>query len=387
MSGVRPELSIIIKALNEERRIGATVESALAALRAADVDGEVILADSASTDRTVEIAARYPIRIVRLNRVADRSCGAGVQLGYQYCGGRFVCLVDGDMQLDAGFLSDALRFLKDHPHYAGVGGIVVEREAENLEYVKRASAHDSDRVPGTVDQLDCGGLYRRDAIEAAGYFGDRNLHSREEMELGVRLRVRGWKLARIDVPAVDHHGHSGSAYALLLHRWRSKLAFGTGEVLRATIGRDAFWPALRKMRREMFLLAAVHAWWLALIAAALATAMWLHGLFVFAAIALLPFAVMALKCRSLRIGLYSVAAWNVYAAGIWPGLFGRRVDPTAWIDSTVVQDGSISGAVQAPRRGGSLNNLVTGSGAHDSRLGSVIGENQWDAPAAPAAPS
>src|SRR5579864_6438987 len=171
MSGALPEVSIVIKALNEERHIGATIESALAALTGAGLDGEVILADSASTDRTVEIAARYPITIVRLNRSADRSCGAGVQLGYQYCRGRFVCLIDGDMRLDAGFLPDALRFLKDHSDFAGVGGIVVEREAINLEYVKRASAHDVDRAPGVVDQLDCGGLYRREAIEVAGYFG------------------------------------------------------------------------------------------------------------------------------------------------------------------------------------------------------------------------
>lgn len=383
MSGAIPEVSIVIKALNEERHIGATIESALAALATAGLDGEVILADSASTDRTVEIAARYPITIVRLNRIADRSCGAGVQLGYQYCRGRFVCLIDGDMRLEAGFLPDALRFLKDHSDFAGVGGIVVEREASNLEYVKRASAHDVDRVPGVVDQLDCGGLYRREAIETAGYFGDRNLHSREEMELGVRLRVRGWKLARIDVPAVDHYGHSGSAYALLLHRWRTRLAFGTGEVLRASLGRDAFWPALRKMRHELLLLSAVHAWWLALIAGALAMTTPARGAFALAALAVLPFAVMALKCRSLRIGLYSVAAWNVYAAGVWPGLFGRRVDPAAWIDSTIVQDRHAGRMARAPRRGGAFKNLVTGSGAHDAPLGA----SHRDAPVARATPT
>ncbi len=380
MSGALPEVSIVIKALNEERHIGATIESALAALTGAGLDGEVILADSASTDRTVEIAARYPITIVRLNRIADRSCGAGVQLGYQYCRGRFVCLIDGDMRLEVGFLPDALRFLKDHPDFAGVGGIVVEREASNLEYVKRASAHDVDRVPGVVAQLDCGGLYRREAIEAAGYFGDRNLHSREEMELGVRLRVRGWKLARIDVPAVDHYGHGGNAYALLLRRWRTRLAFGTGEVLRAVLGRNAFWPALRKMRHELLLLSAVHVWWLALIAVALAMAATpARGAFALASLALLPFAVMALKCRSLRIGLYSVTAWNVYAAGIWPGLFGRRIDPFAWIDSTIVQDRHAGRTVRAPRLGGALKNLVTGSGAH--------GASHRDAPVARATPS
>ncbi|RVN16485.1 glycosyltransferase, partial [Sinorhizobium meliloti] len=51
-------ISIIIKTLNEEKRIAATVESALAALQ--DTGGEVIIADSGSCDRTVEIASQYP---------------------------------------------------------------------------------------------------------------------------------------------------------------------------------------------------------------------------------------------------------------------------------------------------------------------------------------
>jgi glycosyltransferase involved in cell wall biosynthesis len=44
-------VSIIIKAFNEERHIASCIESALAALDG--MAGEVILADGASTDRTV----------------------------------------------------------------------------------------------------------------------------------------------------------------------------------------------------------------------------------------------------------------------------------------------------------------------------------------------
>ena len=60
------------------------------------------------------------------------------------------------------------------------------------------------------------------------------------------------------------------------------------------------------------------------------------------ALALIPFVTMALRCRSLNIGIYSVTAWNVYAAGLWPGLLHRRVDPTAWIESVVIRDAAAS---------------------------------------------
>src|SRR5262249_14626772 len=118
----QPMVSIIIKALNEERHIAMAIESSLAALR--DIDGEVILADSGSTDRTIEIARRYPVVIVRLNRIEDRSCGIGPQLGFQYSRGKYLLLIDGDMRLYPGFLPAALETLRQNPNLAGVGGAV-----------------------------------------------------------------------------------------------------------------------------------------------------------------------------------------------------------------------------------------------------------------------
>ena len=336
MFGTRPTVSIIIKALNEERHIAAAIESALASLDG--MRGEVILADSASTDRTVAIAANYPIKIVSLASIADRSCGAGVQLGFQYSAGDYVCLIDGDMRLYPQFLSAAIAFLKQHPDFAGVGGMIIERETGNFEYVKRASAADFDRLPGEVTRLDCGGLYRRAAVEAAGYLGDRNLQGGEELELGVRLHALGWRLARIAVPAIDHYGHAGNPYALLRRRWATRFAFARGQLLRATFNRDSFPLVLRKLRRELFLFAAVHLWWLSLLVVPFVPGNLVAAAAAFTAIALFPFIAMSIRSRSVGIGLYSVTAWNVYAAGLWPGLFGRRADPTRWIESVVLRE-------------------------------------------------
>lgn len=339
MSSTRPEVSIVIKALNEERHVAAAIESALAALDG--VNGEVILADSASTDRTVEVAAKYPIKIVSLRRIEDRSCGAGVQLAYQYSRGRYIYLLDGDMRLRKEFLSAGIRFLQEHPDFAGVGGIIFERETHNFEYAKRATARDAGRSAGEVSRLNCGGLYRREAIDAVGYFGDRNLHSAEEFELGVRLRALKWKLARIDVPAIDHYGHAENPYAMLRRRWVTRFAFGPGEILRAALAHKHLGLTLKGLSRQLSLLAAVHFWWVCLIAALFMTRAWMQAwtpaLIATATLAILPFVAMSLRCRSINIGIYSVVAWNVQALGIWPGLLRRRVDPAAWIDSTIVR--------------------------------------------------
>jgi glycosyltransferase involved in cell wall biosynthesis len=331
----RPKVSIVIKALNEERHIAGAIESALAAIEG--LDGEIILADSLSVDRTVDIAEIYPIKIVQLTEPQDRSCGAGAQLGYQYSAGEYICLMDGDMRLHRRFLSSAIETLDHDPELAGVGGLIVEREENNLEYVKRATRHDPNRLPGYVTRLDCGGVYRRAAIETVGYLGDRNLHGGEEFELGARIHAQGWRLARINEVAIDHFGHGGSAYRLLWKRMKSHVAFGPGETLRAALGREHFGFVMRHQAAVYGLWLAVYAWWLTILAEPfIATAADINPAVPEAAIILFPIAAMSVRCRSLSVGVYSVAAWNVYAVCFIPGFLRRRVDPERWIESSRV---------------------------------------------------
>lgn len=344
--GQSPAISIVIKALNEERRIAATIESALAAAKGKSC--EIILADCASTDFTVEIASQYPIKIVRMTHIEDRSCGAGGQLGYQHSKGCYVWLIDGDMRVRPAFLNAAIQFLEDHPEFAGVGGMLTEHETSNLEYIKRQGREYAARKAGIVTRLDGGGVYRRAAIEEAGYLTDRNIHGSEELELGARLAAKGWRLGRLPIRDVDHYGHAGNAYSLLLRRFRSKVAWATGEVLRAAIGTPHLSVILRHKKRELALQVLVHAWWLCLVAAAVLPAGLTAKLLALAALLAVPVLAMSLRSRSLAIGVYSVVAWQVYTAGFWPGLLRRRVAPTRWIESTVVQEGAQPAAPVAP---------------------------------------
>ncbi len=123
-------VSILIKAYNEERNIVRAIESALKAL--STIQGEVILADSASTDRTLELAKAYPIKIVSLNHPWERCCGIGPELEFRVASGDFIYILDGDMELDETFLPKALEVFEKNPEVGGVGGLIVESEAMNL---------------------------------------------------------------------------------------------------------------------------------------------------------------------------------------------------------------------------------------------------------------
>ncbi|HYF21209.1 MAG TPA: glycosyltransferase family A protein [Ramlibacter sp.] len=329
------KVSIVIKALNEEPNIAAAIESCLAALK--DIGGEVILADSASTDRTVEVASRYPVRVVQLVHREHRGCGAGPQLGWQHSRGEYVYIMDGDMKLVPGFLEQALAFLAQHPEIAGVGGRVVELNHESLEYRERGLRVEAHRVPGQVDRLDGGGLYRRRAIEEAGYLSDRNLHSYEEFDLAVRLRSLGWKLWRLPYDAVTHFGHDAPPYALLLRRWKSRYACGIGELVRASIGRPQMKLVVRGLR-ELRIYAGVLVWWAVLLSVPFWPLAAGERVAAFAALLAAPFAGMALRKRSLHRATYSVVSWCVHAAGLVRGFLTRPVPPRSPIPSHVLHE-------------------------------------------------
>ncbi len=343
-------VTVIIKALNEQARIARAVETALAAV--AGVGGEVVLADSASTDCTVDIASAYPIRIVQLTDPRERCCGIGPQLGFQHSRGEFVYLMDGDMELDPAFLAQALAFLAQHPEVAGVGGRVVERNLDTLEYRERQAreAREPHRVPGPVDRLDGGALYRRLAIQEAGYLSDRNLHSYEEFDLAARLRSRGWKLWRLPDAAVSHEGHRVPALRLLARRWASGYAWGPGELLRAALGRPWLRLVLRDVR-ELWLYAGVWAWWSVMAAAAWTVTPGAAGVGAVLALALAPPLAMGLRKRSLGRGAHAVLAWCVCAAGMGRGLLRRRRPPQRPIASRILREpqGQVPPAATGPQ--------------------------------------
>lgn len=330
-------VSVLIKALNEERHIARAIESALAAV--ARVGGEVVLADSLSTDRTVAVAATYPITITQLSHADQRSCGVGPQLGYQQAQGQFLYILDADMKLHPDFLPQAVAFLRAHPEVAGVAGQVIEHNQTSLEFQARIERGGGHWQPGPVDRLDMGGLYRRDAIEQVGYFSDRNLHSYEELDLALRLRAKGWRLQRLAVPAIEHWGHDLPAFTLLRRRWRSAYINGIGEITRAA-WRSPHWPLLRQDLRELKLYAACLAWALCGLIAASALALSRQGVAALSVLALTVAAPWLAQCwrkRHWAKANYATVSLWLHVGGLLRGLLQRRKNPRSRIPNSVLQ--------------------------------------------------
>jgi GT2 family glycosyltransferase len=190
------DVSIVIVSRNEEAAIGACIESLLA--QTAEFESEIILVDSASTDRTVEIAGRYPVTVVSIDPGADLSPSAGRYLGTLHATGKFIHFVDGDMAMVEGWLQKALAYFRDPGVCAVAGRLyrVYPGEGFSREHI--------DRYPlGEVNRLGGAGIYRREVLQRVGTFNPF-VKGEEERELGYRILQAGYKILRVDVPMVYH---------------------------------------------------------------------------------------------------------------------------------------------------------------------------------------
>ena len=80
--------SIVIRAYNEEKHIDKLLRGILAQTIQ---DVEIVLVDSGSTDKTVEIASEYPVKLIHINP-EDFSFGYSLNQGIQACSNEFIAI-------------------------------------------------------------------------------------------------------------------------------------------------------------------------------------------------------------------------------------------------------------------------------------------------------
>ena len=100
------ELSVVIPCLNEALSIADCVREALEAMKAANIKGEVIVADNGSTDGSQALATEAGGRVVPVNR---KGYGNALRGGFEAAYGCYIIMGDADMSYDFGHL---LRFIE-----------------------------------------------------------------------------------------------------------------------------------------------------------------------------------------------------------------------------------------------------------------------------------
>lgn len=340
-----PRLSILIKCLNEEEKISSCLRSILeiGLLEIAGIANvaEIILVDSLSSDRTVDIARAFrQVKIVQFSKREDIGCGAAVQLAYQWSTGEYLLLLDGDMTLAPNFLREALMLITSQTSLGAVGGIISDTRSITLDDARRLKLANSQLAygPTHVADLPGGGLYRRAALEASGYLANRWLHACEEAELGVRLRVGGWIILRLDRTSMYHTGHDESDIDTLCRKWKSGRIAAYGVLLRGAIGKP-WLPLIVQKVRFVFYAPLIHALaiTLSLILREATSIRSVTAYLILLAISLLGFTA---KHRSIRRGCLAAASLHLYAVGTCLGALGKVRSPDDPIPSRIIYPSS-----------------------------------------------
>lgn len=236
----RPKLSAVIIGRNEEQFIASAIESVLAvATRLAGV--EVIFVDSASTDRSVEIASNFPIRVLQLRSDWPLCVAAGRYTGVRHAQGEYILFLDGDSEVGEDWLVDAVHFMDCNREYGGIAGVLNEEYVDDrgIRIGGKVNVRSQDLTRSKTDKKSLGGiaLFRRLAIDEAGTVNP-HLPTAEDHELCLRIRNCGFKLATIPGVMAIKYTEDRNTLHEIMRRSRSHM-YDYGAVIRycATYGR------------------------------------------------------------------------------------------------------------------------------------------------------
>ncbi|KAA9389071.1 glycosyltransferase [Neorhizobium galegae] len=215
-----------------------------------------VYVDSASTDGSAEAAAGLCAEVVRLDMTIPFTAARARNAGFDAVMRRwpdtiFVQFLDGDCELDTGWIATATTFLVMRKDVALVFGRRRERYPERTIFNAMCD-REWDGVPGEAQA--CGGdvLIRASVLkDLGGYSG--GLIAGEEPELCVRLRESGWKIWRLPSEMTRHDAdisrlsqwwrrsvRCGHAYAQVSHLHRTS----PSRIWTRNLRRAVFWGGL-----------------------------------------------------------------------------------------------------------------------------------------------
>ncbi len=181
---------------------------------------EVVLADNASVDGSRELlAARYPeVCVITLpnNQGFTGACNAGLKAAR----GKYLALLNNDTEVEPTWIAEVVAAFERHPEAGAIASKM--RLFDRRDHLHTAG--DLYRVDGLPinrgvwqpdrgqydDEMDvfsaCGGsaVYRRAALDEVGLLDDAFFFSCEDVDLGWRLQLAGWRCVYAPRAVVYH---------------------------------------------------------------------------------------------------------------------------------------------------------------------------------------
>lgn len=206
--------SIIITTKNEERNLARLLKSIG---NQTNKDFEIIVVDNYSTDSTVKIAKKYTRKV--FSGGPERS--AQRNFGLQKARGKYILILDADMELEKHVIKDCTRRIKD-PKTAA---LVIEEDAKGDSFLSKVKALEKEIYKNTP--IEAPRFFKKENLQKIGGW-DESLVAGEDWDLAHRIKKTG-TIGRTG--ARIYHWETNSLptdlkkkyyYAQLVHRYAQK---------------------------------------------------------------------------------------------------------------------------------------------------------------------
>jgi len=237
-----PPVSIVVPVLNAEE----TIETLLESLLKVDYDRDnvdVVVVDGNSKDRTREIIAKYPVKLLVEEK---EGLNAARNTGVKNSGNEIIIFTDADCVVPSDWIQKIVKNFND-PRVGCVGGNVkgcdggfFSQYADNsiMPVLRSFKRHE------TLDMIKfiarypagCNMALRRRAIEEVGGFDEGIRYSFDEDELVERVCRAGYRMV-LDSSVLILHKHRSTLKGLLEQTFR--YGRGSGFLLKRKRAKDA----------------------------------------------------------------------------------------------------------------------------------------------------
>lgn len=187
-------ISIVIPTYNSERTIGKVLESLFKEIKNYRKKVEVIVVDDGSTDKTLEIVEKYPVKIFKQKH---KGPAAARNLGWRKAKGEIVIFLDSDCKVSKGWLRKILKPFEDKK-VAGVG--VKYKTWNKRNWVARFVGYEigqrHEKMKKEVDYLaSYSTAYRKEVLKKInGFDTSFKMAAAEDNDLSYRIVSLGYKL-------------------------------------------------------------------------------------------------------------------------------------------------------------------------------------------------
>jgi glycosyltransferase involved in cell wall biosynthesis len=227
------KLTVVIIGKNEEQFIGKSIASVIEASK--NMETQIIYVDSASTDKSIDEAKKFPICILQLRPDWHLSVAAGRYTGTLHARGEYIFFLDGDAEADPGWFDDAIEFMDANPNFGAVAGVLEEvyMSLDGKEVVggnKNVRGQDLNNHMCGVKSLGGLALFRHSVLKEVGTVNPY-LPTGEDDELCLRIRNAGYKLARLKFPMAIKYTEKRQSVHEVTRRCRTKM-YDYGTVIR-----------------------------------------------------------------------------------------------------------------------------------------------------------